>query len=343
MDTLHVLFRHRLRAFELDLEVAVGGETFALVGPSGAGKTTALRAVAGLLRPDSGRIAVGASVWLDRQRGIDVPPEQRSVGFVFQDYALFPHMTVAENVFFGGRARAAQAIELLGLEALTRARPADLSGGERQRVALARALARDPEVLLLDEPLAAVDAQARGRLRSDLRELLAGLGLPTLLVTHDFHDATALADRVGVLSDGRLVQTGAPRELVAAPATPFVAAFAGANLLRGRATRRGDGLTSVVLDDGTSVVSTDGEEGAVAVVTYPWDVSIARRRVDDSAQNHVTGTVASLVPLGNRVRVRVGDLIAEITAASAERLDLAPGEQVVASFKATATRLVRLE
>jgi molybdate transport system ATP-binding protein len=209
-------------------------------------------------------------------------------------------------------------------------------------VALARALARDPKVLLLDEPLAALDTHTRGRVRGELRELLERLALPTLLVTHDFQDAAALAEDVGVLVDGKLVQRGTPAELIAEPATSFVADFTGGNLVPGSARPTGDGLTEVTLGDGTRLLSTDDGEGPVGVVVYPWEVTVARSAPLDSAQNHIQGEIATIVPVANRVRVRVGPLTAEITAASAERLRLRPGDVVVASFKASGTRLVPL-
>ena len=173
----------------------------ALVGPSGAGKTTVLRFVAGLARPDTGRILLGDEVWFDTSRGVNRPPEQRPVGYVFQDYALFPHLRVRANVAFGGNGPADDLLERFGIAHLSRARPRELSGGERQRVGLARALARDPDVLLLDEPLSALDAHTRSSVRLELREVLRDFALPTLLVTHDFEDAVVLADRIGVLLD----------------------------------------------------------------------------------------------------------------------------------------------
>nr|MDQ3824081.1 TOBE domain-containing protein [Actinomycetota bacterium] len=197
-------------------------------------------------------------------------------------------------------------------------------------------------VLLLDEPLAALDASTRATVRGELRTILRELELPTVLVTHDYADAAALADRVGVLVDGKLVQVGRPAELVAAPATTFVAEFTGVNLLSGAARRLDGGLVAVTLGDGTRVVSADRLEGPVGVVVYPWDVTLAREAPPDSALNHLRAPIASIVPFGNRVRVQVGPLAAEITAASAERLRLAVGEPVVASFKATSTRLVAL-
>jgi molybdate transport system ATP-binding protein len=251
-------------------------------------------------------------------------------------------MTVAENVEYAGRERAEALLEQLGIAGLRNARPGELSGGERQRVALARALARDPAVLLLDEPLAALDAHTRARVRAELEDLLARLRLPTLLVTHDFQDAAALADRVGVVVDGRIVQVGSPAELIAGPASPFVADFTGGNLLRGTARPAPSGLTEVTLVDGSRIFSTDRLEGHVGAVVYPWEVAVAREAPADSAQNHVVAPIAGMVPVANRVRVRIGPLTAEITAASVERLGLRPGEAVVASFKATGTRLVPL-
>jgi ABC-type sulfate/molybdate transport systems ATPase subunit len=301
-----------------------------------------LRAIAGLMRPHEGRIALGTETWLDTECGVDVPPERRSVGLVFQEYALFPHLTVRRNVAFGGRGRVDELLERFRIAQLAHARPGDLSGGERQRVALARALAREPAVLLLDEPLSALDAHTRGVVRGELAELLSELRLPTVLVTHDFEDAAALADRVGVMVEGRILQLGSAAELLAAPADAFVAGFTGANLLPGTARAGADGLTEVVLDAGGTASTTDSGLGRVALAVYPWEISLARQPLADSAVNHVRGEVRSLVTLGNRVRVGLGPLTAEVTAASAERLALAEGDLLVASFKATATRLVPL-
>ncbi|MGE5689959.1 MAG: ABC transporter ATP-binding protein [Pseudomonadota bacterium] len=342
MDTLRLDLAHRLRSFRLELSAEVGRETLALVGPSGAGKSSVLRAVAGLLRPDAGSVRLGADTWLDTRSGIDRPAEERSVGYVFQDYALFPHLSVARNVAFGGRDGVHELLERFGIAGLAEARPRDLSGGERQRVALARALARRPRVLLLDEPLAALDAHTRAAVRAELQEILRDTQLPTVLVTHDFEDAAALADRIGVLLEGRLVQVGTARALVESPTDPFVASLGGGNLLPGTARAGRDGLTEVVLEGGGVVYSTAAGHGRVGVVVHPWDVSVARDQPADSALNHVRAPVGAIVPLGNRARVRVGPLTAELTAASVERLRLAVGDPVVASFKATGTRLVPL-
>ena len=235
---LSLHFTHPLRSFDAAVRLTVeDGTTTALVGPSGAGKTTVLRVVAGLLRPRQGTVSVEGHVWLDTERGVDVPPERRRVGYLFQEYALFPHLNVLANVRFGARngAPVDELLERFRIAHLTRARVHELSGGERQRVALARALALRPAVLLLDEPLSALDAHTKAAVRTELHELLRDLDLPTILVTHDFEDAAALADRIGVIVDGTILQTGTASELVANPADSFVASFTGATLLEGTA------------------------------------------------------------------------------------------------------------
>ena len=339
MAKLSTSFKLPLRSFVLDLELDVEG-TVALVGPSGSGKTSVLRAVAGLVKPATGRIALDTDVWFDAARGLFRKPDERRAGLVFQEYALFPHMNVRENVAYAGKSRADEYLERFRISHLAKARPADLSGGERQRVALARALARDPGVLLLDEPLSALDAHTKIAVRGELQELLREFGLPTLLVTHDYEDAASLADVVGVLVEGNLRQLASPQELVAHPADGFVASFTGANLLRGTARRRDDDLTQIELEGGEIVYSTDRAEGPVGVVVYPWDVSVGRDHQVDSAMNVIDGTILSVVHVGNRVRVRIGPVTAEVTDASVEKLGLVPGGRVVASFKATGTRLV---
>jgi len=337
---LRVDLSHGLRSFRLELALDVGRGTVALVGPSGAGKTSVLRAIAGLLDPERGCIVADGEIWLDTDRGVALPPERRSVGLVFQEYALFPHLTVRGNIGFAGKAQVDELLERFRIGHLADTRPRELSGGERQRVALARALARRPRVLLLDEPLSALDAHTKAAVRSELHEFLRTTSLPTLLVTHDFEDAAALASRIGVIVDGRILQVGSPDELVATPADAFVASFTGANLLHGVASPGPAGLTQVVLETGGLAYTTDPGEGHVALAVYPWDVSVARQLPADSSVNHVQAQILSLVQLGNRVRVRIGPLTAEITAASAERLALREGEAAVASFKATGTRLV---
>jgi molybdate transport system ATP-binding protein len=324
-----------LRTFELEVSLAVDA-TVALVGPSGAGKSTVLTAIAGLVRPSGGSIQCGEETWFDADRGVFVLPERRSVGLVFQDYALFPHLTVRGNVEYARRHAADEYLERFGIRHLAEARPGSLSGGERQRVALARALARDPAILLLDEPLAALDAYTRVEVRTELQQLLAGLEIPTLLVTHDFEDAAALAKEIGVIVDGRLLQTGTAAELVAGPADPFVASFTGANLLRGKP----NGPGSIRLEDGTLITAAKEVGEATTLAVYPWDITVSTHPPDDSALNIVAGTITAITELGNRARITIGPVSAEITAESLRRLGLETGGRAYASFKATGTRVV---
>jgi molybdopterin-binding protein len=328
-----------------EVELAVDpGRCLAIAGPSGAGKTTLLRAIAGLAAA-RGTIECGGQTWLDTKRGINVPAERRRVGFVFQDYALFPHMTALANVEFGGDGGAAL-LERLGIDTATAARkPPSLSGGERQRVALARALARDPAALLLDEPLAALDPRTRAKAARELKAILAGVAVPTVLVTHDFDEAAALGDEVAILDDRRIVQRGPASQLAAKPASAFVADLTGAVVLTGSASPGPSGLTHVTLDGGGSVFSTDEAAGAVGVSVHPWDIALADHEPEGSTNNHLRARVESVTTIGNRARVGLHaaqPLTAEITAASAERLHLHPGSDVVATWKATATRLVPL-
>jgi molybdenum ABC transporter ATP-binding protein len=338
MPTLQASVTVPLRTFRLDISLEVE-RTVALVGPSGAGKTSMLRAVTGLVRPAAGRIALDDEVWFDSERRLFRRPDERRVGLVFQEYALFPHMTVRENVAYAGRRRVDEYLERFRISHLANAHPTELSGGERQRVALARALAREPGVLLLDEPLSALDANTKVTVRGELQELLRELGLPTLLVTHDYEDAASLADEVGVIVDGKLRQLAAPRDLVARPADGFVASFTGANLLRGIAQAQG-GMTAITLESGDVIFSTEPANGPVEVVVYPWEVLVGRAHQQDSALNVIEAEIRSLVHVGNRVRIRIGELTAEVTEASVEKLGLAVGTRAVASFKATGTRLV---
>jgi molybdate transport system ATP-binding protein len=197
-------------------------------------------------------------------------------------------------------------------------------------------------VILLDEPLSALDAHTKGTVRAELQELLNELALPTILVTHDFEDAAALSEQVGVIVDGQLRQFGSPSELVDRPTDAFVASFTGANLLRGTARRLDDDMTIVQLDSGELVYSTEWGEGEVGVVVYPWEVSVGRLHQQDSAMNLIEGEIRSLVAVGNRFRVRVGPITAEVTASSADKLELARGGSAFATFKATGTRLIPL-
>jgi molybdate transport system ATP-binding protein len=348
---LRVEARTPLGALDLDLTIGVApGECLAVAGPSGAGKTSLLRVAAGLLRPEHGLVEAGGETWLDTRRGVDLPPERRRCGYLFQEYALFPHLSAWQNVAYplrgsDRRERAAALLDRFGMGGLADARPRTLSGGERQRVALARALAREPDVLLLDEPLSALDARTRASAVRELGALLRDADVPAVLVTHDFAEAAALGDRVAIVDAGRLLQEGTPSDLAAAPQSAFVADFTGAVVLTGTARGGPDGLTHVALDGGGAVTSTDRADGPVAVSVYPWEIAIepAGEAPHGSTQNRLAAEVLSVTVVGNRVRLGLAGpqpLAAEITRTSAEALGLRPGVRVTASWKAAATRVV---
>jgi molybdate transport system ATP-binding protein len=328
----------RRRDFTLDIELSASpGEVVALLGPNGAGKTTALRALAGLTGLDDGHITLDG-VRLDR-----VPTEKRRIGVVFQDYLLFPHLTALDNVAFGPRCRRVprrlareQASELLtrvGLAEHVRKKPRQLSGGQAQRVALARALAAEPRLLLLDEPLAALDARTRLETRAQLRGHLSSFAGATVLVTHDPLDALMLADRLVVVEDGRVVQTGDAATITARPRTDYVARLVGLNLYRGRA----DGTEVTVADDFTLVTATP-QRGDVFVAFPPSAVALFPERPSGSPRNTWPATVTMVSRHGDALRIELGGplpVAADITPAAAVQLDLAPGREVWAALKAT--------
>ena len=319
------------------------GEVVALLGPNGAGKTTLLRAIAGLIPFRSGHVRLDGKVLEDTATNAYVPTERRPIGFVFQDYLLFPHLSVLDNVAFGlrsrGMARGAAAekadrwLERVGLKRYARAKPSELSGGQRQRVALARALAPDPRLLLLDEPLAALDVTTRAEVRRDLKRHLTSFQGIRLLVTHDPLEAVALADRLIVMERGRLVQTGAPAEVTERPRSQYVADLVGVNLLRGEADHG-----SVRMPGGPVVAAAGAETGEVFAVIHPRAVAIHKSRPEGSPRNVWPGRASHIELLGNRVRVRIDGgvpLVAEVTPAALRELDLVEGGDVWLSFKAT--------
>jgi len=351
---LSLALETRIGTVELDVVLDVAdGDCLALAGPSGAGKTSILRAIAGLLRPARGRVSCDGELWLDTAANVDVPPERRRCGYVFQDYALFGHLNAWRNVAYGlrhvprrqRRAEAHALLERFGVAALADARPATLSGGERQRVALARTFAARPHALLLDEPLAALDARSAAAAAGELAGVLRELRVPALLVTHDFEEAALLGDEVAVLDGGRIVQRGSAAELTAEPASAFVADFTGAVVLRGTARRDAEGLTRVALDGGGEVIALTPAAGAVAVSVHPWEIVLdpLDSPASGSARNRLAVEVTSITALGNRVRIGLAapqPLAAELTEASVARLALAPGVRAIASWKAAATRVV---
>ncbi|GAA5059450.1 molybdate transport system ATP-binding protein [Thermocatellispora tengchongensis] len=337
--TLHARLVVTRPAFTLDITLEVApGEVVALLGPNGAGKTTALRALAGLLALSEGEIV------LDGRPLHTLPAEHRPIGMVFQDYLLFPHLSALDNVAFGPRCQgasraearrtAAELLERVGLAAHAAARPRQLSGGQAQRVALARALAVRPRLLLLDEPLAALDAHTRLEIRSRLRRHLADFDGATVLVTHDPLDAMVLADRLIVIEHGAIVQQGAPGEVARRPRTDYVARLVGLNLYRGL----GDGARIKVGELAFSTV--EQVEGPAFVAFSPAAVALYRTRPDGSPRNLWRARIDGIERHGDNVRVHLeGPItaVADITPAAVAELDLAPGREVWASLKAAET------
>jgi len=333
-------------AFTLRASVtAQPGEVLAVLGPNGSGKSTLLSAVAGLVPLSGGRISLGGVTLDEVEKGTFVEAAHRPVGFVFQDYRLFPHLSVLDNVAFSprvhglgrapARAVATQWLARLGLADLARRRPSDLSGGQAQRVALARALAGDPALLLLDEPLSALDAHTRLDVQAELKRHLADFTGPCLLVTHDPLEALVLADRLLVLEHGRVVQEGTPAEVARRPATEYVARLVGLNLYAGRA----DGAR-VVLDGGGSFVVPDHHErGEVLVALRPSAVVVSTvEPVVSSVRNTWPATITGLTLLTDRVRLDLAGepaALVDVTPAAVAELGLDAGQRVWLSAKAT--------
>jgi molybdate transport system ATP-binding protein len=342
--TLEAQIQAHVGGFLLDVVMTVAaGETVAVLGPNGAGKTSLLRAVAGLLPLDRGRVLLNDDVLEDTSSRRRQPIERRSVGIVFQDYLLFPHLSVRDNVAFGLRARgvgraaaAAKAgawLERVGLSQYADRKPGELSGGQAQRVALARALAVDPALLLLDEPMAALDASTRADLRRQLRQELSSFGGIRLLVTHDPVEALALADRLMVIEGGRILQEGRAAEVTQRPRSRYVADLVGVNLFRGRL--RGN---SIALQDGGALTVADAGDDEVFAVVHPRTVALYRSRPDGTPRNLWEGRAVDLDLVGDRVRVRLSGLppiVAEVTPAAVRELGLDRGDTVWISVKAT--------
>lgn len=327
----------------LDVDLTVEpGRVLVLLGPNGAGKSTVLRVLAGLLRPDAGRVVLGEVVLDEPAASRHVPPYERPVGMVFQDYLLFPHLSTVDNIAFGLRSRrvpkaqarseAREWLDRVGLGDYAKSKPGDLSGGQAQRVALARALIGSPDLLLLDEPLAALDARTKLEVRADLRRHLAEYGGATVVVSHDPIDAMALADEVSVIEAGRVVQSGSPGDVARRPRTDYVARLIGLTLLSGVAEG-----TQVRLDSGVSVAIAEPATGPVYVAIRPEAVAIYLRQPQGSPRNVWPARVASATPHGSAVRCDLDGsvpLTADLTATAFAELGLAPGSEVWASVKA---------
>lgn len=335
---------NRETGFRLDIELSIPpGETAVLLGPNGAGKSTAVAAVAGLLPIDSGRISLDGVVLDDPEAGVFLSAEGRRLGVVFQEYLLFPHLSVVENVAFGLRSggvpraealvRAREWLTRLGLAGLEGDRPGRLSGGQAQRVALARALVTEPDLLLLDEPLSALDVTTRTELRNTLAEHLAAFEGPRLLITHDPTEAFLLADRINVIEHGSVTQKGTADDILLRPRTRYAADLAGSNLIAGT-------VKSGVVDVGghSLRLADDVPDGPVLLTIHPNAVSIHTRRPGGSPRNVWSTTVELIESLGPRVRLRTGAplaLTAELTAGARDELGLVPGRDVWVAVKAT--------
>jgi molybdate transport system ATP-binding protein len=339
---------------QADLRAAGAGNVTVLFGPSGAGKTTILRCLAGLDRPQSGTIECSGATWFSSRHGICLSPQQRGIGYLFQEYALFPHMTVAGNIGFAVREKSAlersrrtqDLIQLVGLTGLDTRYPRQLSGGQQQRLALARALACQPRLLLLDEPLSALDAPTRQELRYQLREILAGLTIPVVLVTHDPAEALSLGNDVVIVEEGKVAQSGQILEVFAHPATLSVARYLGVeNVLPGKVLAVTDGLATVAV----------GTAQLLASVSQPWtgpcdiciraeDVIVQVGTSYSSARNQLPGRVIEraregalhylTLDCGFRLKVLV-------TQQASTELDLHEGKEVTALIKATVIHLIR--
>jgi len=335
----HIKVRQNNFALDVQLDIAPG-ETVAILGPNGAGKTTLLRALSGLIKIE-GRVQLAGEVLEDSAMRVRVPTEQRHVGLVFQDSVLFPHLNVLDNVAFGLQAQrrpdakrlARGWLERAGLADKASSMPRELSGGQAQRVALLRTLATEPRLLLLDEPLSALDITIRAEVRRELSRQLASFGGVRLIVTHDPLEAIALADRLVVLENGQVVQSGTPDEVTARPRSRFVADLAGVNLLRGKG--HGD---HVELATGASIAAPDAGDGDVFAVIHPRAVALYLARPDGTPRNVWQGEVEGVDLHGERVRVRVKSpvpLVAEVTPAAVRELRLHAGAAVWVAFKAT--------
>jgi molybdate transport system ATP-binding protein len=349
-------FVKQLGRLEFDVDLtAEAGRTLVLVGESGAGKTTILNILAGLMHPDRGTIRIDGTTYFAGDQGIATPPSARAVGYVFQDYALFPHLRVSDNVGFGlaaqglPRARVRTQVEevlaQLGIAELAQRRPAALSGGQQQRVALARALVLRPRLLLLDEPLSALDVQTRREVRTELLRLLRTLPCVTLLVTHNPLEAVVFGDVIAVVEAGRITQLGPRDELLRRPRSRYVAELMGLNLFHGRvAARDASGLVEIDTANGSLYIVDAGEGDEVFVAVDPREITLHTERPAGTAQNVFAGAIVQLIPeppLGERVRAVLDTrppLVAEITARAVQALGLREGQTVYAAFKATAAR-----
>jgi molybdate/tungstate transport system ATP-binding protein len=325
------------------------GEYFVILGPTGAGKTLLLETIAGFYIPDRG------GIWIEGRDVTIVPPEKRQIGFIYQDYSLFPHLNVEQNIDFGlklkksstgdsNRKRVEEIMDWLSISHLAHRYPATLSGGEQQKVAIARAIAIEPSILLLDEPLSALDLRTKDYLREELKRVKEDFGITMVHVTHDQTEALVLGDRIAVMMRGRIMQVGTPYEIFNKPLNEELADFVGIeNVLRGIVRNNDMGIAEIEVDTGGSIFAvSEYHEGAVKVFIRPEDIILSESKEDSSARNVMIGRINDLQDIGPLTRVKLDiRLIALITKQSRESLGLRKGDEVYATFKATSVHVVR--
>jgi len=355
MSGLVCRLQYPLTEYELAIELSVKPGVTVLLGPNGAGKSSLLRLLAGLLKPRAGRIRLGERLLFDALKQIDLPPEQRRIGMVFQDLALFPHLNARQNIAFGLRIRRYSNVEVnqrvdsmldrLDIRQLAARSVTALSGGERQKVALARTLITDPELLLLDEPTAALDPSACGAIRRWLHQILGELQIPTLLVTHDAEEVAWFRKRVAVIEKGQIVQRGSYHQLLREPQSDFVARFAGINLISGEVLEQG--VEKAFYSAGGTFLQGEFRSvlpGPATLAVAPWEVSLFAEPPGGSPQNVIPGKVSERIVLGDRVRVTLlgkEKLVAEISLRAWERMGaFSTGTELHAVFKAHAARIL---
>jgi len=358
-SALSVIVRKKLRDFSVDVDLHIDNKVSILLGPSGHGKTTLLNMIAGMTPPDHGVIRIGDTDFFDSGNGVNLEMQRRNIGYVFQDYALFPHLSVFNNVAFGLRSRGLPAdvikkrvmreLERLAIANLRDEPPSRLSAGQRQRVALARAVVIEPCLILMDEPLSALDMQLRSRVRSELKALLRSLNIPTIIVTHDALDAVGLGDVVMVMEKGRIVQYGTYESLLAAPSSRFVAEFVESNAYAAKVKaidKYGDAIITLNDEIDICAVMDETQPETVFVVIHPWDIALLKNEERGAMRNVLKGTVVSICSLRDRVRVLLDvgvHITAEITRPLLEQMKLKEGEEVYAGFKTAAVRIFPLE
>ncbi|SDI38127.1 ABC transporter ATP-binding protein [Alteribacillus bidgolensis] len=342
--------------FELNVDFTMENETLVIVGHSGCGKSTTLRALSGLLTPDEGVIEVEGQVFFNKEKKINVSPEYREIGFLFQNYALFPHMTIFENVAYGLAARkllkpeierrVIEQLEQLNILAYADNIPAELSGGQQQRVALARALVLKPKLLLLDEPLSALDVTTRDRVRRELKKTLAELKIPAIVVTHDYEDAISLGHRIMVMDGGRVIQEGTPQELIIQPRSEFVADFSGTNYFDATYLGQTNGIGQYRLSNGNAIIQTqnvDKKGKEVSILIHPWDIRITKEKPVGKFVNVIPSKVTRILSYGNRFRVDIEGTIPLMTEIARDQMnilsDLDEGQSIYAIIENEAVQV----